>query len=160
MSRNRIGTFVKLLGSAVLGLCLVTSALGGHGKEEATMSIGEGGLAIKGYDTVAYFTDSKATAGKKEFQYTWRDAKWEFTSAEHRAMFIASPEKYAPQFGAFCALGVSMEAAVQVDPEAWTIVDGKLYLNYNLEFRDKWRASKEEKIVKANAVWSPHVLTE
>jgi hypothetical protein len=160
MLRNKIGVFSRLLGSAVLSLFLATSALGGHGKEEATMSIGEDGLAIKGYDTVAYFTDSKATAGKKEFQYAWRDAKWEFISAEHRAMFIASPEKYAPQFGAFCALGVSMEAAVQVDPEAWTIVDGKLYLNYNLEFRDKWRASKEEKIEKANAVWSAHVLTE
>jgi hypothetical protein len=98
--------------------------------------------------------------GKKEFQYTWRDARWEFTSAEHRAMFIASPDKYAPQFGAFCALGVSMEAAVKADPEAWTIVDGKLYLNYNLEFRDKWRAAKEDKIEQANGVWSTHLLAE
>jgi hypothetical protein len=144
----------------LLAISIVFPAYAGHGKETATISVNEGGVAIGGYDTVAYFTESKAMAGSNEFEYTWREAKWHFSKLQHRALFISNPEKYAPQYGAFCALGVSFQSAVAVDPEAWTIVDNKLYLNYTLEFRDKWRMDQEEHIVRANQVWKDHQLPE
>ena len=146
--------------AALVLLFSAQPAVAGHGEEDATLNVGKDGLAIKGYDTVAYFTEAKALIGSEDFQYLWRDGKWNFTSAKHRAMFIANPEKYAPQFGAYCALGVSMNAAVEADPEAWTIVDGKLYMNYSLEFRDKWRGDKEKNIEKANAAWAEHTHAE
>jgi YHS domain-containing protein len=135
---------------------IVGSALGGHGDEEATMSIGKNGMAIKGYDTVAYFTENKAVRGKSEHSYDWLGAKWLFSSAKHKALFVVNPEKYAPQFGAFCAMGVALHQAVPVNPRAWTIVDGKLYLNYNLEYRDMWRKDKEKNISNAITVWTKH----
>ena len=153
-------TLLQILGAALFVVFFAQPAAGGHGEEKSTMKVGQGGMAIKGYDTVAYFTEGKAIVGSTDFQHTWREAEWNFTSAKHRAMFVASPEKYAPQFGAFCALGVSMSAAVEADPEAWTIVDDKLYMNYNLEFREKWRADKAEHIEKANAAWAQHSNAE
>lgn len=141
---------------AVLLLALPPLVSAGHGDEQKTMNIGENQVAIKGYDTVAYFTEGKATQGIDSHQYTWREATWSFSSPKNRALFISNPEKYAPQYGAFCAMGVSMNAAVPTDPEAWTIVEGKLYLNYNTEFRDKWRTQKEENIVKADKAWAEH----
>ena len=132
------------------------NVLAGHGEESKTMSLGDDGVAIGGYDTVAYFTMNDAFPGKSDIQYQWRDATWNFLSKQHRAKFIANPEKYAPQYGAFCAMGVSMNAAVPADPEAWTIVDDKLYLNYNKEFRQKWRTEKQGNINKANNNWAVH----
>lgn len=141
-------------------LVFVGPVLAGHGGEGVTLDTDENGLAIRGYDSVAYFTEGKATRGIDEHQYTWLDATWYFSSARNRALFVANPEKYAPLYGAFCALGVSVHQAVSVDPEAWTIVNGKLYLNYNLEYRDKWQQNKLQNIAKADAVWSEHKIPE
>ena len=105
-------------------LVFVGPVLAGHGGEGVTLDTDENSLAIRGYDSVAYFTEDKATRGIDEHQYTWLDATWYFSSARNRALFVANPEKYAPQYGAFCALGVSVHQAVSVDPEAWTIVNG------------------------------------
>jgi hypothetical protein len=132
----------------------------GHGEETATVSVNEDNLAINGYDTVSYFTESMAQPGTDEFSYNWRGADWQFAKAQHRALFISNPEKYVPQYGAYCALGVSLNSAVPVDPEAWTIVEGKLYLNYNDEFRDQWRLDKEANIDKADLVWMEHKALE
>jgi hypothetical protein len=142
----------------VFGIFIALSPItfAGHGDEQKTMNVGENSIAIDGYDTVAYFTENKATPGNDAHQYTWRDATWSFYSAKNRALFISNPVQYAPQYGAFCAMGVSMNAAVPADPLAWTIVDGKLYLNYNTEFRDKWRVEKEKNIAKADTAWAEH----
>lgn len=85
------------------------------------------GIAIRGYDTVAYFTDNQALRGSPQFQYEWNGAVWYFTSAEHRDMFAAEPARYAPQFGGYCAWGVYKDSLVRSNPEVFSIVDGKLF---------------------------------
>jgi hypothetical protein len=110
-------------------------------------------LAVQGYDPVAYFTDGKAVEGSKDFEYEWMDARWRFASAAHRQAFVKSPETYAPQYGGYCAYGVSDGHAVKVDPEAWRIVGGKLYLNYNKKVQQLWLADIPGFIKKADQNW-------
>jgi hypothetical protein len=85
-------------------------------------------LAIKGYDPVAYFTDGKPVRGTAEFEFEWDDRRWRFASAEHRDLFKASPVRYAPQFGNYCAMALALNQIVVADPENWLISDGKLYV--------------------------------
>jgi YHS domain-containing protein len=85
-------------------------------------------LAIKGYDPVAYFTDGKPVRGSAEFEYEWDDHLWHFASAQHRDLFKASPVRYAPQFGNYCAMALALNQVVVADPENWLISDGKLYV--------------------------------
>ncbi len=114
--------------------------------------------AIQGYDPVAYFTDSKPVKGTSEHVYSYLDQSWHFVSKEHLELFKSNPEKYVPQFGGYCAYGMSRGYKAQTDPDAWTIAEGKLYLNYNLEVRATWNANQTELINKANANW-PTVRT-
>jgi hypothetical protein len=88
----------------------------------------EAPLAIKGYDPVAYFTDGKPVLGTAEFEYEWDDHRWRFASAEHRDLFKASPVKYAPQFGNYCAMALALNQVVVANPENWLISEGKLYV--------------------------------
>ena len=90
-----------------------------------------GGIAIKGYDPVAYFTMGRAMKGSERFAHKWFGTPWHFANAKHRDLFAADPVKYAPQFGGYCADGVAYgQSTANIDPEAWRIIDGKLYLNY------------------------------
>ena len=112
------------------------------------------GVAIKGYDPVAYFTDNKPAKGDSQFAHEWNGAKWQFASAEHRELFKADPEKYAPQFGGYCAWAVSQNYTANTDPEtAWKIVNGKLYLNYSRDVQKKWEGDVPGNIIKAEANW-------
>ena len=115
------------------------------------------GVAIKGYDPVAYFTASTPTKGNKKFTHKWQDAEWRFASAANRDAFAAVPEKYAPQYGGYCAWAVSQGGTAGIDPSAWKLVDGKLYLNYSHKIQKKWEADMAALILKANANW-PGVL--
>ncbi|MGI9304663.1 MAG: YHS domain-containing (seleno)protein [Gammaproteobacteria bacterium] len=91
-----------------------------------------GGVAIEGYDPVAYFTEGRPMKGSEEFAHEWLGAEWHFANAEHRDLFAASPLKYAPQYGGHCADGVAYgQATANIDPTAWSIIEGKLYLNYD-----------------------------
>jgi enamine deaminase RidA (YjgF/YER057c/UK114 family) len=113
-------------------------------------------LSISGYDTVAYFTDGKAVPGKSEFEYLWHKLRWRFASAEHRDLFTKEPNRYAPQYDGYCAMGTSNDDAAHkdtVDPEAWTIVDGKLYLTHNQYWLQVWREKADEYIKRADASW-------
>lgn len=94
-----------------------------------------GNVAIQGYDPVAYFTEGKAMKGRNEHSHRWLGAVWRFSSKKHRNLFAASPQTYAPQYGGHCATGLAIHGGLtrDIDPEAWTIVDGKLYLNYSKE---------------------------
>ena len=94
--------------------------------------------AINGYDTVAYFTDNKPVKGLDAFVTEWMGAKWKFASQAHLDQFKAGPEKYAPQYGGYCAYGVTQGSLVKVEPEQFTIRDGKLYLNYDADVQAKW----------------------
>jgi YHS domain-containing protein len=89
---------------------------------------GSADVAIEGYDPVAYFTEGQAIKGSSEFSQKWLGATWHFASAKHRDAFAADPIRYAPQYGGFCALSVADGDAAAVNPQAWRIVDGKLYL--------------------------------
>ena len=109
--------------------------------------------AIDGYDVVAYFTQAKAVKGSKTFNTQWADATWYFATAEHRDLFKAHPEKYAPAFGGFCAYGVAEGYKVKIDPGAWDIVDGVLYLNYDLGVQKTWRKNRPAFIEKAQKNW-------
>jgi YHS domain-containing protein len=110
-------------------------------------------VAIRGYDPVAYFTDGRPRQGKSEFAVQHDGATWWFASAEHQAMFAADPDKYMPAFGGFCAFGTSRGYLVKIEPEAWSIVDGRLYLNYDLGVRDTWMKDQKGNIDKASANW-------
>jgi hypothetical protein len=110
-------------------------------------------VALRGYDVVAYFTDAKPVAGRAEFEHRWQGARWRFDTAEHRDLFAAAPEKYAPQYGGFCAWAVSRNYTAPVDPKAWTIVNGRLYLNYSLDVQDTWSQDRAGNIAKADANW-------
>lgn len=95
--------------------------------------------AINGYDTVAYFTAGKPVLGSEQFVYEWMGAKWKFASQANLDLFRANPEKYAPQYGGYCAYGVSQGYLVKVEPDQFTVRDGKLYLNYDREVNEKWK---------------------
>ena len=112
-----------------------------------------GGIAINGYDPVAYFTMGRAMKGSEAFAHKWLGETWHFANARHRDLFAADPVKYAPQFGGYCALGVAYgQNTANIDPEAFRIIDGKLYLNY-----DKGGAAELEEIpgelTKAKTNW-------
>lgn len=113
--------------------------------------------AIYGYDTVAYFTQDKAVKGSKEFMTEWMGAEWYFSSQEHLDLFVGSPEKYAPQFGGYCAYAMSDGRLVGVDEEAFTILDGKLYLNYSKSVMKEWRTNTEQFIPEATE-WYPKLV--
>lgn len=109
--------------------------------------------AIKGYDPVAYFTDKKPVKGSKEFTYVWKGALWHFASQKNLDAFKENPEKYAPQYGGYCAYGLAKGKRYKIEPEAWDIVDGKLYLNYDLGVQRTWREDRENYIAQANKNW-------
>lgn len=115
------------------------------------------GLALSGYDPVAYFTEGKPTKGDERFTHEWSGAKWRFATAEHLELFKQDPVKYAPQFGGYCAWAVSEGYTADADPTAWKVVDGKLYLNYNTKVQKKWEEDVPGRIAKGNANW-PRVL--
>ena len=111
------------------------------------------GLAIKGNDPVAYFEDGKPMKGDAAYQYQWKGAAWRFTSAAHREGFTKDPDHYAPQYSGFCAYGVSEGHTAPVDPEAWSVVGGKLYLNYDKKVREDWKKDTDGRIRKADVNW-------
>ena len=116
-----------------------------------------GNLAIRGYDPVAYFTEGKAVKGDKDFTLGWQGADWRFASAENRDAFSEDPEKYAPQYGGYCAWAVSRDYTAPTDPDAFTVVNGKLYLNYNRKIMEQWLEDRDANIESADRNW-PAVL--
>jgi hypothetical protein len=109
-------------------------------------------LALRGYDPVAYFTEAQPQKGIEEFWYAFDDAVYLFKGAEHRAKFMAEPERYAPQYDGYCAAGVSKGYKVEPDPEAWAILNGRLFV---FEFKERVPMFKQDTgfIEKANANW-------
>ncbi|WP_196157477.1 YHS domain-containing (seleno)protein [Reinekea sp. G2M2-21] len=116
-------------------------------------------LAIKGFDPVAYFTDNSAIEGNADFEYEWQGAIWRFASAQHRDMFISDPNRYAPQYGGYCAYAVANNNTAGIDPDQFTIVDGKLYLNYNAKIQEKWLRERDSFINAADQYW-PDLLAK
>lgn len=134
---------------AILGIFLLALAPG----VQAQSNVDSSGLALKGYDPVAYFAEGRPVPGKPEFSARHEDATYRFASAASRDAFLAAPAKYAPQYGGYCAFGMASGYKAPIEPEAWTIVDGKLYLNYNPSVRSRWSADIPGFIRKADANW-------
>ena len=112
-----------------------------------------GDVAIKGYDPVAYFTVSKAVKGSEKYSHRWLGATWRFSSPEHQNSFQATPAKFAPQYGGYCSDGVAYgQATANIDPEAWRIIDGKLYLNFDPGSAQELE-EVEGQLEKAEANW-------
>ena len=145
--------FGPLIVAAVSLLAMPGTALA---KAEINQSF-IGAVAIEGADAVAYFTEKKTVKGSSEYTHRWKGARWRFQNAANRDAFAARPEKYAPQFGGYCAWAVSRGYTTDIDPEAWTVHKGRLCLNYSKGVRDEWAQDIPGNITKGENNW-PQVL--
>jgi YHS domain-containing protein len=109
--------------------------------------------AIRGYDPVAYFIVGKPVKGNKQFSVSYKGVAWNFSSKQNAELFNANPEKYAPQYGGYCAYGLADGHKAPTDPDAWTIVNGKLYLNYDKDVQGLWTKKQKEYIIAADKNW-------
>ena len=134
---------------ALLGLVVASSAVA----VEPVNKTFFGGVAIDGYDPVAYFEQGEPVEGSRSHTHEWQGATWRFANAENRDRFAAEPEKYAPQYGGYCAWAVSQGKTAGIDPDAWKIVDGKLYLNYNAKIQKRWEGDIPGNIAAADSNW-------
>ncbi|MBB5721758.1 YHS domain-containing protein [Loktanella ponticola] len=128
--------------------------------QQAIPIYAEDGIAIDGTDAVAYFTEGAPVAGSAEFTFDWQGATWRFSTAENRDTFAADPTAYAPQYGGYCAYAIADSGAlVSTTPEAWSIVDGKLYLNYSNRIQRRWERDIAGYIAAGDAKW-PEIIAE
>lgn len=112
-----------------------------------------GGKAINGYDAVAFFKNAKPMKGSAMYSFDYKDAKWLFTSKENLDLFMSTPEKYAPQYGGYCAYGTSEGHKAPTEPDTWTIVNDKLYFNYNKNVKQMWMKEQAHRIELADQKW-------
>ena len=143
--------FIAVILALGPGLLTVTSPANASHPEGILTELGDG-VAIKGYDPVAYYTMGHAVKGSPEFAYEWLETKWVFVSAEHRDMFAADPLAYVPQYGGYCSDVSYTAGKVDVNPTAWRIVDERLYLFYSEPKADKW-SSNDYELQKTKRAW-------
>ena len=154
---------VTNLRTALLGLALASTlagtllAPGAEAKQPPVFASLVKGVAVGGYDPVAYFTDGKPVPGNPAITLDHEGATWRFSSEANREAFRAEPTKYAPQFGGYCAWAVASGYTAKGDPQAWTIANGKLYLNYNKSVQKGWEQDIPGNVNKGEANW-PKVL--
>ncbi len=146
-------SFLKFAAVAVASAALPLPAFAG--KAQVFTGIVDG-VAVGGFDAVSYFT-GVPIEGKSDIKTDWNGAEWRFATAANKAAFIANPEKYAPQYGGYCAFAVSKGATAKGDPQAWTVVNDKLYLNFSQGVREQWRSDITGNVSAADVNW-PKVL--
>ncbi len=147
--------------SSVIGLAGVLVALVLVSVSSAGEFYEKGGLAIRGYDPVAYFTEQKPVKGSARYVSEYQGSEFHFASMSNRDAFQVDPAKFAPQYGGFCAFAVSKGYKAKIDPDAWSIVGGKLYLNYDTGVRELWSEDIPGNIQKADRNWPKvRVLTK
>ncbi len=117
------------------------------------------GIAIKGYDVVAYFKENRSCKGKNQFQATWKGLKWKFENHHHLNLFLAKPEKYEPQFGGYCAFGASQGYKAGIKPTVFEIVENKLFFNFAVYVQKRWKEDQRNKIDAAIAQWDVTKMT-
>jgi hypothetical protein len=146
--------FARSLGSTLLIAVLLLVVSGRAAAGDKPVATDGDHVAIQGYDPVAYFTDGKAIKGSSSYEYAWEDARWRFASAAHRQMFAADPDRYAPQFGGFCAGALTAGMLVPANPQTWAIVNGKLYMwAGGPDDIRAWKADAAANIDGANKNW-------
>lgn len=143
----------------VLSVIVAALVLAGPGRADMPVFYSSDGAAIGGYDTVAYFRSGSAVPGRREITVMWKGAVWRFASQTNREAFEANPRAYAPQYGGYCAYAVSRGHVAGTDPEAWRIVDGKLYLIHSRSILEIWARDPKAHIARSKANW-PAVLFE
>ena len=142
-------------------LCLVVGlTLSASAQNKNLLNLDKAGIAIQGHDPVAFFTDSKPVKGKPEFVARKDGAVYLFASKEHRDLFLKEPAKYEPQFGGYCAYGVSKNKLAPVDVEAFQVVDGRLLMQYSKGIRDDFNKDTKGNLSKADANWPGLVNTK
>jgi hypothetical protein len=112
-----------------------------------------GGVALGGYDSVSYFTESKAVKGRKTYAVEWEDATWLFSSDANRQRFVASPEAFAPQYGGYCSNQMSLGNLSDIDVDVWRIIDNKLYLFGHDAGLERWASETDQRILNADQHW-------
>jgi hypothetical protein len=132
---------------------IATQAVGYQPKSVASVNLDKQNLALRGYDPVAYFTLGKATAGKTEFTAVHEGAIYRFASAAHRDTFVATPARYLPQYGGYCAYAAFQGYKADADPKAWHVIDGRLFVNYNASVAKSWAAKSADYIKAGDANW-------
>jgi YHS domain-containing protein len=151
-------SFSRALAITVVGLGLLANvsvpANAFNNQSKAAVNLNDSGLALRGYDPVAYFTVAKPTQGSAEFKATHDGATYHFASAANRDAFLKEPAKFAPQYGGFCAYAAALNKKFDADPNVWKIVDNKLYVNFNADVGTKWNADVSGFIQKANVNWT------
>lgn len=137
----------------LLSLLALVVALPAVAQTKTLLNLDKAGVAIQGYDPVAFFTDNKPVKGKPELVARHNGAIYQFASKEHRDQFKQDPAKYEPGFGGYCAYGVSRGKLVEIDVDAFQIVDGKLLLQYSKGVRDDFNKDSKGNLTKAEANW-------
>lgn len=138
----------------VLALALAfTAAAGAQALDPVNKNKSLFGVAIGGADPVAYFSEGRFVEGSRKFAADWNGASWRFASAANRQRFLAEPERYAPRYGGYCAYAVAHNYTAKIDPEAWSIVEDRLYLNYDKTVRARWSKKQGEFIEQADQNW-------
>jgi len=135
---------------ALLGAGIAHAAEPVNTLEKGLFGFKASGVAIRGYDTVAYWTENRPVEGDENITSDYTGATWRFASADNKALFDGDPEKYAPQYGGYCAYGVAKDGLVKIEPENFTILDGKLYLNYDDGVQGLWEADIPDFIRQAD----------
>lgn len=151
IKNKRISLSFALL--AFVALFATGCASLGIGQATSAVNQDSNGLALDGYDSVAYFKENLPREGKPEFTADYNGAKWQFTTAENRDEFKKDPAKYAPQYGGYCSWAVSHGYMAKTDPETGKVVDGKLYLNYNKDVAKKWSEDIPKYIADGDKNW-------
>ncbi len=142
--------FTKSIPSLIAVFVISFSGLVSAGPDTETDA---NSVILAGHDAVAYFTENKAVEGSAEFTVTYNDAIYRFSNAKNRDMFSATPAKYAPQYGGFCAYGMTFGKKFEIDGKAFEIVDGKLFVNKNLSVYKAWKKDIPTHITQANEQW-------
>ncbi len=137
----------------------ITTAMGTTGslhaeETEDVFNAGRGGvIAIYGYDPVAYHTENRALLGSSDISARWGGVDWHFNSINNRDLFVSDPTRYAPQYGGFCAFAVARNAIADIDPDAFSIVDDKLYLNFSRSVKRRWDRDRDQNILLGDRNW-------
>lgn len=140
MKRTILIAFIAFLGIA-------------QAKAQKSEIFAPGGKAIKGYDPVAFFTESKPVKGADSLSYQWKQATWLFASRKNLEAFKSDPDKYAPQYGGYCAYGLSQGHKAPTQTDTWTVVNDKLYFNYNSKVKELWVKDQPNLIKTADEKW-------
>lgn len=150
---NKLTIVLKFCFAVLVAFTAINSAHAQKNNGKYFNNLNDKGVILDGYDAVAFFTDNKPVQGNEKFQYSYEDAIYYFASQEHLDLFKSAPEKYKPQFGAWCAYAVSLGRVAPIDVNTFSIVDGRLVIQHNERAVRGWNKDVPGNLVKADKYW-------